>query len=87
MNWEIIIQIVMEIVKAILDKSRDQALEFAADLEAVAVQTGEPQAKLIARVAMCAANRDKDGQEKLLEMCERYQAVVERAAARDAKGA
>lgn len=86
MDWQIIIQIVMEIVKAILDKSRDEALAFAADLQAVAVETGDPAAKLIARVAVCAANRDAAGQAKLLAMAERYAAVVEAAAAR-AKGA
>jgi len=85
MDWAVIIQIVMEIVKAILEKNKAEALAFAADLQAVAVETGEPTAKLIAGVAMCAANRDKAGQERMLAMVERYDAVVQAAAAR--KGA
>jgi len=85
MDWAVIIQIVMEIVKSIMDKSKQEGLEFAADLQAVAIETGDPAAKLIARVAMCAANRDDAGREKLMAMCDRYAAVAERAAAR--KGA
>lgn len=85
MDWAVIIQIVMEIVKSIMDKSKQEGLEFASDLQAVAIETGDPSAKLIARVAMCAANRDDAGREKLMAMCDRYAAVAERAAAR--KGA
>ena len=85
MDWAVIIQIVMEIVKSIMDKSKQEGFEFAADLQAVAIETGDPAAKLIARVAMCAANRDDAGREKLMAMCDRYAAVAERAAAR--KGA
>jgi hypothetical protein len=86
MDWAVIIQIVMEIVKAIMDKGQHEALEFAADLQAVAIETGDPSARLIARVAMCAANRDEAGKQKLMAMCERYAAVADRAASR-AKGA
>jgi hypothetical protein len=86
MDWTTLISIVVEIVKAISDKSKPEALEFAADLQAVAIESGDPSAKLIARVAMCAANRDTDGQQQLVAMCERYAAVADRAASR-AKGA
>jgi hypothetical protein len=85
MDWVTIISIVMEIVKAIMEKNKAEALEFAADLQAVAIDTGDPTARFIARVAMCAANRDEAGQQKLVSMAERYASVVERAAAR--KGA
>ena len=42
MDWAVIIQIVMEIVKAIMDKGQKEALEFAADLQAVAIETDDP---------------------------------------------
>ena len=85
MDWTVLIQIVLEIVKAIMDKNKAEALAFAADLQAVAIETGDPSAKLIARVAMCAANRDDAGKQKLLAVVERYEAVAARAEAR--KGA
>ncbi len=82
MDWQVIIQIVLEIVKSILDKDREAGLQMAADLQAVAVESDDKVLKLIAGIAMCAANRDAAGKQKLAQTLERLQAVADRAAAK-----